>query len=63
MVHVISVCVCVCVCVSDSHGSAAPDHLAVSAVLCSSGRDAAAGAAAGRWLSHTHGGQVAPGHV
>lgn len=48
---------------SDPHGHAALDHLALSAVLRPPGREAAASADEGGGLPHTHGGQVAPGHV
>lgn len=48
---------------SDPHRHAAPDHLALSAVLCASGGETAAPADEGGGLRHTHGGQVAPGHV
>lgn len=48
---------------SDPHGHAASDHLALSALLCASGGETAASAHEGGGLRHTHGGQVAPGHV
>lgn len=47
----------------DPHRDAASDYLAVSAILCSSGGEAAAGANGGGRLLHPHGGQMAPGHV
>lgn len=47
----------------DPHRHAASDYLAMSAILCSSGGEAAARADDGGRLLHTHGGQVAPGHV
>jgi len=48
---------------SDPHGNAASNHLALSAVLCPAGWETAASAHEGGGVWHTHGGQVAPGHV
>lgn len=48
---------------SDSHRHAASDHLALSALLCAPGWETAAPDDEGGGLRHTHGGQVAPGHV
>lgn len=55
--------VCLATCPADSHRHAAPDHLALSAVLRAAGREAAAPADEGGGVRHAHGGQVAPGHV
>lgn len=59
-IHCSSLGVCV---FTDPHGHAASDYLAVSAILYSSGGEAAAGTDGGGGLLHPHGGQVAPGHV
>ena len=48
---------------SDPHRHAAPDHLALSAILRASGWENAASADEGGGLRHAHGGQVAPWHV